>query len=124
MGKTILVVDDLEIERIHLRKILEANGYRVIEAADGKQGHAKANEARPDLILMDVVMPEINGFQALRMLQRDPVTKGIPVVMVTTKDREPDRMNAEDNGARGYVVKPATEAAILEQINKLLPVTA
>ena len=119
MTKNVLIVDDLEIERITTRRILEKEGYRVYEASDGKRGLELAKEKLPDLILMDVVMPETNGFQALRMLKKDPSTKHIPVVMVTTKDREPDRMNADDNGASGYVVKPVNDVKLMQQITRV-----
>ena len=122
MGKAlILVVDDLATERICLRKILDKNGFDVIEATNGKDGVELAKEKRPNLILMDVVMPDVNGFQALRMVKKkDSGITDIPVIMVTTKDRDPDKMNAQDNGAFGYVVKPASEAALMPQINSAL----
>ena len=109
----ILIVDDLVTERVHLRKILERAGHTVLEAKSGQEGIDAAAREMPAAILMDVVMPEMSGFQATRVVKKNPQTAGIPIVMVTTKNRDPDKMNAKDNGACAYVVKPASEADIL-----------
>lgn len=120
MAKTILVIDDIGTERIHLRKMLEGMNFAVIEAASGAEGLALAQSAKPDLILMDVVMPEMSGFQATRNLKKNPETEKIPVVMVTSKSRDPDKENAKENGAVAYIVKPATAATLKSVIDKVL----
>jgi twitching motility two-component system response regulator PilH len=79
-----------------------------------------AKSAKPDLVLMDVVMPELNGFQATRKLSQDPETKNIPVIMVTTKDQETDRVWGQRQGARGFMVKPVDEVDLLTEIQKFL----
>jgi twitching motility two-component system response regulator PilH len=116
----ILVVDDSATDQYALKTMLERNGYRVSVAADGRQGIAMANELMPDLILMDVVMPELNGFQATRELSRNAKTRSIPVVIVTSKSAETDTLWAKRQGARDYVVKPAVEKDLLQRIKPLL----
>lgn len=117
---TILVVDDSPSQVANFVKILEANGFDHLVAEDGASGVALAKSAKPDLILMDVVMPELNGFQATRKLTQDPETKDIPIIMVTTKDQETDRVWGKRQGAKGFMVKPVDEAALLAEINSLL----
>lgn len=118
----VLVVDDMAIERINVSKILSKSSpaCSVVEAPDGEKGYNLAVEIKPKLILLDVVMSNWNGFQTLRALKRNAETKNIPVIMVTTKDLNADRTNAEDCGAAGYVVKPASERALLTEVNKYL----
>ena len=89
--ETVLIVDDSPTEMHVIRGILEKGGYRVITAVDGESGVAEAKHSKPDLILMDVVMPGLNGFQATRQLSRNPETSEIPIIMVTTKGQETDR---------------------------------
>lgn len=117
--KTVLIVDDLVAERVNMRKILEGAGINVIEAIDGKEGVATAAAKRPDFILMDVVMPGLNGFQATREIKKNADTAAIPVVMVTTKDRAPDKENAKENGAAAYLVKPVQADALLSTVQKV-----
>jgi twitching motility two-component system response regulator PilH len=119
MAKKILVVDDVSTDRIHLRTILEANGYTVIEADDGGTAVTVAEAQEPDLILMDVVMKVVSGFQGTRLLQKNPKTKGIPVVMVTSVNKNTDRENAKENGARAFIVKPATASSLLPVLNEI-----
>ena len=116
----ILIVDDSPTE-IHLLKILlERHSYQVIEATSGEQGVELANTQRPDLVLMDIVMPGLNGFQATRQISRNARTAHIPVVIVTSKNQETDRVWGERQGARGYLVKPIQESALLGTIEELL----
>lgn len=89
-------------------------------ATDGDEGIAKALEMKPDCILMDVVMPGKNGFQATRDLSRNPETASIPVIIITTKDQETDKIWGVRQGAKDYIVKPINEADLLERINKVL----
>jgi twitching motility two-component system response regulator PilH len=98
------------------RDILTRHQYEVIEAHTGDDGIQKANEFFPDVILMDVVMPEMNGFQATRKLTRDPKTSHIPVVIISTKNQETDRVWGKRQGARDYLSKPITEEALITVI--------
>ncbi|MGD8555720.1 MAG: response regulator [Chromatiales bacterium] len=117
---TILIVEDSQTERQVLRKMLENGGHLVIAATDGLEGIAMARQNKPDLILMDVVMPGQNGFQTTRQLSRDPRTQQIPIIIVTTKDQETDRVWAKRQGASDYLVKPVSEKQLLPIINSLL----
>ena len=117
---TILIVEDSQTERQVLRKMLENGGHLVIAATDGLEGIAMARQNKPDLILMDVVMPGQNGFQTTRQLSRDPRTQQIPIIIVTTKDQETDRVWAKRQGASDYLVKPVSEKQLLPIINNLL----
>ncbi|MGD8235069.1 MAG: response regulator [Chromatiales bacterium] len=117
---TILIVEDSQTERQVLRKMLEKGGHLVIAATDGVEGKAMARQNNPDLILMDVVMPGQNGFQTTRQLSRDPVTQHIPIIIVTTKDQETDRVWAKRQGASDYLVKPVKEEELLALIDSLL----
>lgn len=118
----ILVVDDSATDQYALRTILEKNGFRVSIAGNGREGVEMARQLRPDLILMDVVMPELNGFQATRELNRNSETNAIPVIMVTSKDAPTDTVWAKRQGAQDYVVKPAKEKDLLGRIHHLLRV--
>ena len=117
---TILIVEDSQTERQVLRKMLERGGHLVIAATDGVEGMAMARQNKPDLILMDVVMPGQNGFQTTRQLRRDPATQHIPIIIVTTKDQETDRVWAKRQGASDYLVKPVAEEELLPSIDSLL----
>lgn len=117
--KTILVVDDSPTERYFLTDLLRKNGFDIVAAETGEDGVAKAKQEKPDLILMDVVMPGLNGFQATRMLSRDPSTKAIPVIMCTTKNQETDRVWGLRQGAIDYLVKPIVAEQLLAKIQAL-----
>lgn len=116
----ILIVDDSPTEAHVLRGILERNGFDVATAENGAEGIALARELRPDLVLMDVVMPGLNGFQATRQLSRDPQTSGIPVIIVTTKDQDTDRVWGLRQGARDFLTKPVSEKTLMEKISVVL----
>ncbi|MGD8841971.1 MAG: twitching motility response regulator PilH [Gammaproteobacteria bacterium] len=116
----ILIVDDSPTEAHVLRSILERNGFDVETAGNGAKGIALARELRPDLVLMDVVMPGLNGFQATRQLSRDPETRGIPVIIVTTKDQDTDRVWGLRQGARDFLTKPVSEKTLMEKISVVL----
>jgi twitching motility two-component system response regulator PilH len=116
----ILIVDDSPTELHVLAKILQQAGHEALTAADGEAGIAAARAQGPDAILMDVVMPGINGFQATRKLTRDPKTQHIPVLMVTTKDQDTDKEWGLRQGARGYLVKPVDGRELLQKLNELL----
>lgn len=116
----ILVVDDSPTQLTNLVKIVQGQGHDVVTATNGMEGIEKAQQEQPDLILMDVVMPELNGFQATRKITRNPATESIPVILVTTKDQETDKVWGERQGAFGYVVKPPVEAELVAKINEAL----
>ncbi len=116
----ILIVDDSPTEVHVFKTILERNQIKVSVATNGDEGIAKAIEVQPDCILMDVVMPGKNGFQATRDLSRNPATTNIPVIIITTKDQETDKIWGMRQGAKDYIVKPANEAELLDRINKVL----
>lgn len=117
----ILIVDDSPAQLYTLTKIVEKAGYQVISAEDGALGVEAARAELPDLILMDVVMPNLNGFQATRTLSRDDSTGHIPIILITTKDQETDRVWGMRQGAKAYVTKPVDEKIMLNTIKGLLP---
>ncbi len=117
--RKILVVDDSPTERFFLTDLLRTQGYDVLTAESGEQGVAMAKGERPDLILMDVVMPGLNGFQATRQLTRNPETQGIPVIMCTTKGQETDRVWGLRQGAVDYLVKPVAVEDLVAKIRAL-----
>ncbi|HTY48127.1 MAG TPA: response regulator [Steroidobacteraceae bacterium] len=104
----VLIVDDSPTELHVMQKALQRHGYKTAAAADGAEGVRLAREMNPDLIFMDVVMPGMNGYQATRMLTNDPRTRTIPIVMVTTKGQETDKIWGLRQGAVDYMVKPVT----------------
>jgi twitching motility two-component system response regulator PilH len=117
--KKILVVDDSATERHFIGEILTKAGFEVSFAEDGETGVALSKLNKPDLVVMDVVMPGMNGFQATRAITQDPETKHIPVIICTTKDQETDKVWGVRQGAKDYVVKPVTEAELLSKIAAL-----
>ncbi|HET7136291.1 MAG TPA: response regulator [Casimicrobiaceae bacterium] len=117
--KRILVVDDSATERHMLKDLLTKAGYDVVSSENGEDAIAKARLLKPDLILMDVVMPGLNGFQATRAISRDPVTKSIPVIMCTSKSQETDKIWGLRQGAKDYVVKPVDRDVLLAKIASL-----
>jgi len=111
--KKILVVDDSATERHIIGEVLTKQGFEVSFAESGEMGVAKAKQDKPDLIVMDVVMPGLNGFQATRAISRDPETQHIPILICTTKDQETDKIWGIRQGAKDYVVKPVSAAKLL-----------
>jgi len=118
----ILVVDDSPSQLFGMQKIIEKMGHEVLAATNGEEGVRTAKEQIPDLILMDVVMPELNGFQATRKISRDERTSHIPIIMVTTKNLQTDKVWGMRQGAKDYLVKPVTEKALISAINDCLSV--
>jgi twitching motility two-component system response regulator PilH len=112
----ILIVDDSPSQLMGIRRIVEKLGHEALTAEDGAAGVEIAKRELPDLILMDVVMPNLNGFQATRSISREPTTKHIPVILVTTKDQETDRMWGMRQGARAYLTKPFSEDELSQVI--------
>ncbi len=117
---TILIVDDSPTEIHVLKTLLEKNGHDVDTANSGEEGVVAAKEMLPDLILMDVVMPGMNGFQATRQLSQQVETADIPVIIVTTKDQETDKVWAKRQGAVDYIVKPVQEKALVDALKRVL----
>ncbi len=117
--KKVLVVDDSATERHILGEILTKQGFEVLFAEDGESGVAKAKSEKPDLVLMDVVMPGLNGFQATRAITHDPETQNIPVIICTTKGQETDKIWGMRQGAKDYVVKPIDAAELMGKIATL-----
>ena len=116
----ILIVDDSPSQLMGIRRIVEKLGHEALTAEDGAAGVEMAKKELPDLILMDVVMPNLNGFQATRSISREPTTKHIPVILVTTKDQETDRMWGMRQGARAYLTKPFSEEELAQLILETL----
>ena len=116
----ILIVDDSPSQLMGIRRIVEKLGHEALTAEDGAAGVEAAKRELPDLILMDVVMPNLNGFQATRSITREPSTKHIPIVLVTTKDQDTDRVWGMRQGAKAYITKPFNENQLIDVINSLL----
>ena len=116
----ILVVDDSPTEMFRFKEILNKNGYTVLEATNGADGVTVAQAEQPDLVLMDVVMPGVNGFQATRQIARGEKTKHIPIVIVSTKDQATDRVWGKRQGASGYLTKPVDENKLIEVIRQYI----
>lgn len=114
--KNILVVDDSPTERFFVVDLLNKAGYQVSTAENGEEGIAKAKAEKPDLILMDVVMPGLNGYQATRTLTRDEETKAIPVIVCTSKGQETDKIWGLRQGAVDYLVKPLNPEELLQRV--------
>ena len=117
--KSILVVDDSPTDRQHLTDLLTKNGYKVTGAANAEEAIAKVKQTKPDLVLMDVVMPGQNGFQATRALTSDEATKHIPIIICSTKNQETDKVWGLRQGAKDYVTKPVKPAELLSKIAAL-----
>ena len=116
MIKKILIVDDSPTERHVLNDMLTKAGYEVVACDNGEDAIAKAKLIKPDLILMDVVMPGLNGFQATRAINRDEATKNIPIVLCTSRSQETDKIWGLRQGARDYMVKPVNKDELLAKI--------
>ncbi len=116
----IMVVDDAPADLQNLKNILTKGGYQVIEVTSGQDSISKAKAEKPDAIVMDVVMPGVNGFQATRQISKDPATSAIPIIVVSAKNQETDRLWAMRQGAREYVVKPVKDADLLSKVKQVL----
>ena len=118
--KRILVIEDQEDNRAILRDLLTASGYVLIEATDGAAGVAKAAAERPDLILMDIQMPVMDGYEATRRIKADPTLKAIPIIAVTSYALSGDEAKTRDAGCDGYIAKPYSPRALLALIKSFL----
>jgi twitching motility two-component system response regulator PilH len=116
----ILIVDDSPSQLMGMKRIVEKLGHEALTAEDGAAGVEAAKANKPDLILMDVVMPNLNGFQATRAISKEATTSHIPIVLVTTKDQETDKVWGMRQGAKAYITKPFNENQLVEVINGLL----
>lgn len=116
----ILIIDDSPTEVHVFKTILEKNSFDVISADNAEAGIAMTKKEKPDLVLMDVVMPGMNGFQATRALTKDPETSSIPIIIVTTKDQETDRVWGLRQGAKDYISKPVSEDDLISKIKSII----
>ena len=120
-GKTILYVEDNEANRMIVRDLLKRTTYRLIEAFDGEAGVAKALEARPDLILMDIQLPKISGLEAIRRLRADAATAATPIIAITSFALSGDDQKAKEAGASSYLAKPYSPFDLLKLVRQYLP---
>ncbi len=116
---TVLIIDDSPTELHLFQNMLEKNGFETLLADNGDEGIKQAASSRPDCILMDVVMPGMNGFQATRKLSQNPMTSQIPIIIITSKDQETDKIWAKRQGAVEYLVKPIAEKQLVHMINSV-----
>lgn len=116
----ILIIDDSPTEMHLLKSMLEKHGHEILEATSGEEGIETAKAQQPELVLMDVVMPEMNGFQATRKLSKMPETSAIPVIIVSTKSQETDKVWGLRQGAKEYLTKPVTESELIEKVNAII----
>jgi CheY-like chemotaxis protein len=118
--KTILLVEDNEDNLVVYRTILEHVGYRVVEARDGEEGVHRAREQMPDLILMDISIPRIDGWQATRALKDDEKTRAIPIIALTAHALEEDRRKAVQAGCDGYLAKPVEPRRVVQEVERFV----
>lgn len=119
--KTVLYVEDNEFNRKIVRQLLVRTSYRLIEATDGEAGVATAQEARPDLVIMDIQLPKMSGLEATRHLRADPATAGIPIIVITSFALAGDEEKAKEAGASAYLAKPYSPRELLQTIRELAP---
>ncbi|WP_233843861.1 response regulator [Dyella sp. 2HG41-7] len=117
----ILIIDDSPTDVRVFTTLLERAGHRVDAVNNAEDGIERVRVTQPDLVIMDVIMPGMNGFQATRTLTRDPATAGVPIVIITTKSMETDRVWGMRQGAKAFITKPVNEKELLACIDELLP---
>lgn len=117
----VLIVDDSKTELMYLSDILKKAGYAVVTAENAEEANKRLDQAKPDLILMDVVMPGQNGFQLTRAITRDPRFSDVPIIMCTSKNQETDRVWGMRQGAKAYLTKPVNESQLIKTVKELLP---
>jgi twitching motility two-component system response regulator PilH len=116
----ILLIEDSPTDTAVLTQLLERNGHEVLASGSAEDGIQVCKREKPDLVLMDIILPGMNGFQATRALSRDADTKGIPVLIVSTKGMDTDKAWGLRQGAKDYIVKPPREDELIARINALL----
>jgi twitching motility two-component system response regulator PilH len=116
--KKVLICDDSSTDRAKLERIVSGAGYAVISVSGGAEAVQKAKAEKPDLIFLDIIMPDVDGYATCRALQNDPATKGIPVVFVTSKGQKADRVWAQMQGGKDLVAKPYSNEEIVSQLMK------
>lgn len=119
-GKTVLLIEDNEDNRIVYSTILQHFGYTVMEALNGEEGIAKAREEQPDLILMDISIPIIDGWEATQVLKRDPQTRNIPIIALTAHALASDREKAIEVGCDSYLAKPCEPKAVVNEVSRFI----
>lgn len=119
-GQRVLIIDDSPTIVALLRKFLQQNGYITLEAYDAEEGVVMARAERPDLIFLDIVLPGMNGFAALRMLRREDATKDIPIIMISGNEQATEQFYAQKIGADDFMKKPFSRAEVFTRIEKLL----
>ena len=119
MKKILIVDDEADILEI-LKFVLEAQGYECITASDGEEGLNLAREVKPDLIILDVMMPKINGYKISRLLKYDNKYKNIPILMITARSQEEDKIIGEETGADEYITKPFNVDFVVEKVKSYL----
>ena len=119
-GKTVLLVEDNEDNRIVYSTILKHYGYRVVEALNGEEGISKARSEKPDVVLMDISIPIIDGWEATQVLKHDPVTRDIPIIALTAHAMQGDRQRCLDAEMDGYVAKPIKPVELFEVIDRVM----
>lgn len=117
----IFIIDDSPTDVRVFTTLLEKAGHKVSSASSAEEGITAVKRAKPDLVIMDVIMPGMNGFQATRTLSRDPDTANIPILIITTKSMETDRVWGLRQGAKDFLTKPVSEKELLARIHNLLP---
>lgn len=115
----VLVVDDSPVDLANIKDIVSDIGYIVCTARNGQEAIQTAKAEKPDLIFLDIVMPDQDGFSTCRELSKDSETKNIPVIFVTSKDQKADRVWAQMQGAKGYITKPYSPNEIVDQLRAL-----
>ena len=119
--RNVLIVDDSKTELMYLSDMLKKAGFAVTTAENAEDAQRKLDQGKPDLILMDVVMPGQNGFQLTRAISRDPRFTDVPIIMCTSKNQETDRVWGMRQGAKAYLTKPVNEGALIKLVKELLP---
>ena len=118
-GKILVVDDEVNITQI-LEFSIGSEGYEVITASNGEEAVEKARREQPDLVILDIMMPKIDGYEACRLIKSNPLTKNIPVVLLTAKGRDIDKRLGYEVGATDYIVKPFSPNKLIERIHQLL----
>lgn len=115
----VLICDDSATDLLNIKNIVEGAGCLTVTASSGAEALEKTKAEQPDVIFLDIIMPEMDGFEACRKLRNDPATKHIPVIFVTSKDQKADRVWAQMQGAKDFISKPYTADQIIEKLDRV-----